>query len=618
MTRASCILCLFTVVSCAGGGPVPSTVLATPTLASIDAPIPILPGSLVRAHGTLVGTGEDVSLVLRDATSDREVTLARSGGALDDELLFALVGSDVTAIGVGVHNVRAILREGSRESEEIVLTIEIETSLAVSLQAVSNATVHRNDAFLMRGEGFLGAGEGQVTAEFIGTYTRERDGHVSNINTSLPVSIADLVVRDRGIVVLSTALGGIEPGVFDGSVTLHSTLLEGPTSASEPRHVTLNFVQPEVFSLAPATVSLGAYVQVLGAGFVGGESATDEVTTLRVEGSFTDSTGADVPFEATEIVPEFVSGSEVRLPLATTVRDDELVSSLFGAKRGTFNGSITPVTVKGTTEVLGSAAPVSLVLGPVTQVVYIRFLPGYFDSLLRFGLAQAATQIADKIVTRISDIYADYAVDVRLEVPGDFPATGYSLVDVGGIDPNGRGYFGYDNSPGKDVGNLRLYDALGGVNAERQADMYPGYGGVFLESLLYYSAHSGLPPVSMGAPPDSDPAFDLLFDPVRERPATVEELRGIGTESRVADVNAAVDALSSVIGETIAHELGHSFGLAQPYGDPAAYHDPDDDPGCLMEFGTSRPFGERAGLDGFEPTHLCGDAPEYLSMILGR
>lgn len=605
--------------SCAGGGPTGTNAgEAKPTLGSLDTPIPLLPGSIVRAHGTLVGTGDSPSLTFQDVLDGSVLTLQRAPGALTDELLFELAASDVALFGLGVHTVDVVLHEGTRASTSIRIAIEIETTLPIELDAPTSSTVHRNDAMVVRGSGFLGAGEGDVTMSFVGTYTRASDGSETSVNATLPVTIADLAARDRGLVVLTTALGGIDPGTFDGSVTLHSRLREGTMTASDPAHLALTFIAPEVFSFSPATVSLGAYVRVAGAGFVGGDSATDEVTTLRVHGTFTDNTGVAIPFDDTEVVPDYVSGAEVRFPLAAVDRDGVLVSELFGATRGMFEGEITPVTVKGTTEIVGEPAPVSLTLGPVTQVVYVRFLPGYYDSLERFGLIQASSEVASQIVARVLGIYADYAVDVRLDVPDEYPATGYSIVDIGGTDPNGRGFFGYDNSPGKDVGNLRLYDALGGVNAERQADGFPGYGGIFVESLLYYSSNPGLDPPAMGAPPDPDPAFDEVFNPVRIRPATVDEVRGVGSAERLLAVTKAIHALGSVIGETVAHELGHSFGLAQPYGDATAYHDAGDEPGCLMEFGTSRPFTERAELEGSEPTHLCADAPEYLSTILPR
>ena len=79
-----------------------------------------------------------------------------------------------------------------------------------------------------------------------------------------------------------------------------------------------------------------------------------------------------------------------------------------------------------------------------------------------------------------------------------------------------------------------------------------------------------------------------------------------------------MEALGSLVGETAAHELGHSLGMAQPYGPPMAYHNDFDGPGCLMDRGGDRPLGERLQLDGFTPTHFCHDHPSYLSDILPR
>ena len=73
-----------------------------------------------------------------------------------------------------------------------------------------------------------------------------------------------------------------------------------------------------------------------------------------------------------------------------------------------------------------------------------------------------------------------------------------------------------------------------------------------------------------------------------------------------------------MIGETSAHELGHSLGLASPFGSRTTFHNAGNEPGCLMDSGSSRPLGERANEPGFTATHICGDGPEYLDEILGR
>ncbi|MFT5356634.1 MAG: hypothetical protein ACI9KE_003859, partial [Polyangiales bacterium] len=172
---------------------------------------------------------------------------------------------------------------------------------------------------------------------------------------------------------------------------------------------------------------------------------------------------------------------------------------------------------------------------------------------------------------------------------------------------------GYDNSPGKDVGNLRLFDTIGGANAETQSDGYPGYGGVFIDGFLFFS-ESDAP--AEGAGPEPDSLFDEIFAGVRNAPATLAEVEGRG--GRAAEVERAVEALSNMVGETSAHELGHSFGLADPLGSSTVFHNRANRPGCLMDSGSSRPFGERSAQPGFEATHVCGDNADYLDDILGE
>src|SRR6185503_6042378 len=84
---------------------------------------------------------------------------------------------------------------------------------------------------------------------------------------------------------------------------------------------------------------------------------------------------------------------------------------------------------------------------------------------------------------------------------------------LAGSDPNGKGLFGYDNTPGKDINNLRLYDKIGGVNAQTLEDGNEGYGGVFIESFFRLGKH----PNQFGEfnPDMSDEIFDQVFDPFR-------------------------------------------------------------------------------------------------------
>jgi hypothetical protein len=274
--------------------------------------------------------------------------------------------------------------------------------------------------------------------------------------------------------------------------------------------------------------------------------------------------------------------------------------------------------IKSSREVSGDPVAFSFTLAQVRQIVWVHFIPGFYESLARFGLAASYGEIEELVATRIESIYDGFHLEVRLERPTDFSENGFAQVEIGGIDPNGVGLFGYDNTPGKDVYNKRLFDRIGGLNAETQFDGNRGYGGVFVESMLYFSSHPDLPGEPPASRPDPDPLFDEIFDPVRSTPASLAEIRGEGDGERVNQVRRALEALANMIGETTAHELGHSLGMADPFGPPTVFHNAGDEPGCLMDSGGNRPVGERTAQPGFEPTRLCGDHPMYLDMILGE
>ncbi len=209
--------------------------------------------------------------------------------------------------------------------------------------------------------------------------------------------------------------------------------------------------------------------------------------------------------------------------------------------------------------------------------------------------------------------------------------------DISGVDPSGGHSFGFDNTPGKDTDNQRLYDRIGGVNAvTQQNDGVAGYGGVFLDSFFLFSTR----------PPDglyesikkSDlwqmmriELFDNLFDEFRAdrggaelTASELEELAppmltdGLGCPADKGDrrmaAACAIFTLGNLIGSTMTHEIGHSLGLADPYG--PAFHDPGDQPNRLMDSGGSRSFNERVELFGEGPSRFCDEAFDYLRRTL--
>ena len=573
-----------------------------------------------------VGTGLLVSAANLDALVDTPLLLLNVAGDApyeiaprpnSEELVYELPAVLVDTLGDGTHSVSLVL-QGQASDGVLVRSdpfagfeLTIARTFTLALKEVPEGSVFRNELSIAVGEGILEPGEGVMEAMVSGTFTPEGGGAPTSVEALLPVTPAERGTRDRGILILTTALGGAYPGTFDGEIALRAEAFAGgDVQTTMPLRTTLRFQPPALFSLSPTSATLEQVLVIGGGGFLGGNA--DEATLLRISGTFTSDTGNVTDID-TEVVPVWVSGSEVRWTLSADVMGQRLVSTLFGAASGTFRGFGVPVTLSGDQEVSGSITPFAFELGAVRQVVYLRFLPGFYESLPRFGLAAATGLIENRVMERLETIFEPWRVEVRLTRPDDVSPSGYVTIEIGGPDPNGLGLFGYDNSPGKDVGNLRLFDAIGGANAETQMDGFPGYGGVFVESMLMWSSHPELDGGEAG--PEPDPLFDEIFDPVRTQPATIFEATGTGGRARM--VMRAIDALGAVVGETTAHELGHSLGLAAPYGSATVFHNSGDQEGCLMDSGSARPFGERAAQPGFEPTHLCGEAVNYLDAILG-
>ncbi|NOY89988.1 MAG: hypothetical protein GXP55_02175 [Deltaproteobacteria bacterium] len=600
-------------LACGGGAP--PVIPDAPSILTLASADPLLEGSelwLTLSDAERLGDAPTLHI----AGDAGEVTLANTGvdGA---QRAFRVDAETLATFGTTTADLQLAVSGAGLTTPEYAASLRFASQVPLSLSGPPEGDVHYEDAILLSGDGFLAPTEGDVVARLVGRYSPD-SGPAFDVDVSLPVLPAERFARDRGLLRLTTDLGAGASGSFSGNLELSSTDAAGRVQNPGPVPTSFRIVPAELFSLSATTASIEQLVSIRGGGFLGAADRRGETTLLRIEGSFAAEGGPAMPYGPVEIVPRFVSGSEVVWTLDAVEVDGELLSRAFGARWGRLEGLATPITIVGTTEYAGTPTPFAFEQAPTKQVVYMRFLPSFYASLPRFGLGASAGRVEELVAERVGGIYADYNVDVRLEEPTDFSPNGYARVDIGGPDPNGIGLFGYDNTPGKDVGNLRLFDGVGGTNAETQADGYPGYGGVFVESYLYWSSHPELPGSGPAGAPAADPLFDQIFDPVRSEPATLEQVRGEGEAGRVAEVKRALEAFASLVGETVAHELGHSLGLADPYGGASSFHNRLDGEGCLMDSGSARPLRERVQQPGTTPTHFCADAPDYLTQILSR
>ncbi|HLU66572.1 MAG TPA: hypothetical protein VKZ63_09870 [Kofleriaceae bacterium] len=618
--------------ACSGGGEMDEDPgLAGLSLAAVK-PGTVVPGSRLVVEGTSFvdqpwGTSR---LVLAGSYGGAEVTAAlparfedfgRMVVAVDDGFFAALGALEGDFTGTAHVEVDSPVDGLTHQSNSIDLTLEVRQQLTPQVAEVdSGLLIYVNDRILVTGGGFLlGGDEGETVASITGCFTALGDSTcVESGEVEVPLATADFD-RTSGTFDFAPAIAGIRPGTFEGTVLLRNRPAGGPVTESAAAAVTYDLTEPALFSVSPDAASLGQYVDLEGGGFVGGEGGG--VTLLELEGQFAPD-GSD-PFDVTlTLVPEWVEGRLVRYVL----NEDDALGSSVDLRRvtGTFTGTITPVIQYEEDEVVGGATTFTLALAPVKQVVHLVFKPTYVESLRHFGLRAVDQEIRARILEVVRRDYWTINLEVRLEEPTDFAL--YSVVEVAGPDPNGLGLLGYDNSPGKDTGNIRLFDQIGGVNAVTQEDGSPGYGGVFIESLFAFSSHPGEYAQSIGG--DESSAFDDVFDPFRpDRDGTPVSSADLGggltpltsgdgcpAADRAGQVACAVFVLGSLIGTTLSHEIGHSLGLANPFGE--GFHNSSDEPNRMMDNGGDRPFNERAELFGQGPGVFCVTEYDYLRQIL--
>lgn len=542
------------------------------------------------------------------------MTVAIDGGRIDE------MGGDVDFHGQARIDVIATSDGETYSTEAITLDLTFRNKLAPAPVSLNGeGVIFVNDDIVVEGDGFLlGGDEGTTVARVAGCFVPSGQSACGQITTQdIPAVPVEALSRRSVQFPFGPKLAGIKPGEFRGSITIVNKQLAQPESAASAISVNYDLVTSQVFEVNPTAASLGQYVFIKGGGFVGGEAGA--LTEIELSGTFQKTGFAPVPISMT-LIPEFVEGRLVRYVVNT---DDELGQTLdLRQDTGDFSGTVTPIVSYGADRVRGASKSVTLAIAPVKQVVYLQFQPTYVEGLRDFGLRAVDKKIRERIIEVCKRAYQGVNIEFRTEPPEDFAL--YESVELVGVDPNGSGLFGYDNSPGKDNGNLRLYDRLGGVNALTQQDGYPGFGGVFVRSLMGFSKH---PIGGVKSVPGADPLFDKAFDPFRpdqgDDPIRSGDLGGTLPPAdgmkcpggdRAQQISCAIYIMGNLIGGTLAHEIGHSLGLANPYME--GFHNAGDAQNRLMDAGGDRPFVERAELQGMGPGVFCDDEYDYLRMIL--
>ncbi|MFO0568147.1 MAG: hypothetical protein U0263_20975 [Polyangiaceae bacterium] len=603
-------------------------------------PIALVPGT------TLVVTGNFVDLT---------PAFVRLTGTQNGYTVDALLPAELTGLGrlevkwnggrsmglpaddgdfIGKARITASVPADPREhvSAPVDVTLRITQKLEPKLYGVEEGIRQVNDSIRVEGDDFLlGGSEGRTVAVLEGCFQKSGQPCTPIGDVEVPVfpeeiTTSKLTQRKIATFPFAPKIAGIEPGLFQGTVRLRNDhALAGKSSETAQIPVEIQLVPTTLTAFSPGEASLGQYVEIRGGGFVGKssdvEDATPATTRIQLKGNFT-PTGVSqgVPVNL-ELITEYVNGKLVRYVL----NEEDALGQAADLRKvtGVYTGTATPVTSYGSAKVTGGDIQVTLGIAAIKQVVWVNWLPTYKKSLENMGLRAADQRIRDRIIETMKAAYVGVNVEFRTEEPRDYKL--YAQVDIEGPDPNALGLLGYDNSAGKDKNNVRLEDKIGGVNAVTQEGGYPGFGGVFIDSLFGFSMHPGKFAEKLDV---ADPLFDKIFDPFRPdrggRAVLAEELAaspvltdGSACPAPKADrklrVGCAVWALGSMIGTTTAHEVGHSLGLADPEGEE--FHDPGDEPNRLMDAGGARTFRERSEL-GEGPGVFCDTEYLYLKQIL--
>jgi len=607
------------VASAACGQSVDGGTALAPLTIKGTAPDVLVPGSrlFIEGSGFVVPEAASLLVIVRGTIGPDVVEFAAAPTRIDDGLLALPISGDVAQALIRddgrfegrVTVLRTTVADGTEESAERAVSFGVARQLVPSITAVDKTSLYPMDDLVFSGAGFLFEDEGLSLIEFRGVMNSDNPLRSTFIDgLQVPAIIPEL---DRGKLnmVLTPDILGVLPGRFEGEVRVVNAFAAGGTETSTPFPVRFELNAPRIDTVSPQIASRGAWIRLTGQGFIPPDGLLQAAMVLQLEGRFVTPAGEVEEYfgaRALTLVPDTFGGNTaMSIVLRAEAGPDGELTGL-GVRLGRFSGTVTPLVLLGPDRARGVPFPFGLEIKRQKQIFHLRALPGFDDALTEFGLLVEKDAIKARILEVLRRDYSGISIDFTWETPREYAE--YGIVEIAGRDPNGSGLFGLDNTDGKDVGNVRFDDIIGGFNADTQQNGYSAYGGVFPGEFMNLSTRSGTNPMA-------SPRFDDIFEPVAPalggKPALPNEIDA-GTERGYA-VADAVLVFANLTGSTISHEIGHTLGLAAYDGQ---FHNPGDNPGWLMDSGSFRPFEERAEIDGQGPSFFGPPSRAYLESIL--
>lgn len=585
-------------------------------------PSPVLPGTRLRIQGAGFTAPAVAAMTARleGRLGDTPVSVALEPLVFSPEQMVARVDEAVAASLVrdgasfeGQLVVERVPRVGgATDRARLSVAFGTATALTPRLDAAAPLELRPGSRLTLSGDGFLHPTEGLSLVTFDGVFTTAAPATATEIRgLQVPGLPPDPLDRGALELVMTPDILGVRPGSFAGTLSVQNVANADPTprvsGSLELEQLALS--RPVIDGITPTQASRGQRVEVYGDGLLPADGLLQAGTLLVMEGHFSPTRGAAVDLTGANALALFPDEQPDNQSAAFVLRvgvDTEGRLTGLGQRPGVFEGVLTPLVFSGADTVLGAGIPLTFTVKPPLQMVWLHFLPTFDDALAVFGLREERDAVIARILAVARRDYQGISIAFSTVPPEDFDE--YSVVEIGASDPNGTQLFGLDNTAGKDVGNRRFDDVIGGFNAETRARGFAAFGGIFPAEMLAFSPQLGDGPL---VSPRFDDIFADLAPPLGGVVAGPGEAASGGDRAQV--IAEATRVLGNIIGSTISHEVGHSLGLVPVDG---LFHNAGDNPGWLMDAGFFRPFEERAELDGQGPSFFSPANREYLESVL--
>jgi len=228
-----------------GGNPSPPVTNA-PTILTLAAADPLIEGSeLLLTLSDADRVGDTPSLRITGALGEVALPAVSADGALR---VFQVSADALTTFGASTGDFVLVVEGLGVSTQEYTATLHFAAGAPLHVDRPSATRAHYEEGYLLSGGGFLAEPEGLVQARLLGRYTPDGAGAL-DVDVTLAVTPAERFSRDRGLMRVTTALGGGASGNFSGTLEVRSTTASGRSESAGAMPFDLQILPAELFAL---------------------------------------------------------------------------------------------------------------------------------------------------------------------------------------------------------------------------------------------------------------------------------------------------------------------------------------------------------------------------------